>query len=151
MLDSLVRVSRRVGGVADLLDRDKRAAAARPLVIRAREICPSGPEPGHPAGWERQAAPNFPPKAFGPVPTVPAVNRLGKCGLGRALIRAGTSLLIAPRRQSPCPEPESQSDASRTPPFTTTQFHVLLTLSSKFFSIFHHCTCLLSVSGSYLA
>ena len=34
--------------------------------------------------------------------------------------------------------------------FAATQFHVLLTLSSKFFSNFHHCTCLLSVSGSYL-
>ena len=35
--------------------------------------------------------------------------------------------------------------------FTTIQFHVLLTLSSKFFSNFHHCTCLLSVLESYLA
>ena len=40
---------------------------------------------------------------------------------------------------------------SRKAPFTATQFHVLLTLSSKFFSNFHHCTCLLSVSGQYLA
>ena len=60
------------------------------------------------------------------------------------------SLLITTRRL-PATKPESPADTSRTPPFTTTQFHVLLTLSSKFFSIFHHCTCLLSVSGLYLA
>ena len=64
--------------------------------------------------------------------------------------RGEESLLIT-RPRLPPHEPESLADTSRTPAFTTTQFHVLLTLSSKFFSIFHHCTCLLSVSGSYLA
>ena len=63
---------------------------------------------------------------------------------------AAESLLIA-ATGPPNTELEPPADTSRTPPFTTTQFHVLLTLSSKFFSIFHHCTCLLSVSGSYLA
>ena len=42
-------------------------------------------------------------------------------------------------------------ETSRKAAFTAIQFHVLLTLSSKFFSNFHHCTCLLSVLGSYLA
>ena len=45
----------------------------------------------------------------------------------------------------------SPRNTSREASFTTTQFHVLLTLSSKFFANFHHCTCLLSVLGSYLA
>ena len=36
---------------------------------------------------------------------------------------------------------------SMAPLFTTAQFHDYLTLSSKFFSVFPHGTCLLSVSG----
>ena len=46
---------------------------------------------------------------------------------------------------------DPHEETSRKAAFTTIQFHVLLTLSSKFFSNFHHCTCLLSVLGLYLA
>lgn len=74
----------------------------------------------------------------------------GKVRPGGEPTRRPQSLLIKDRRL-PATKRESPADTSRTPPFTTTQFHVLLTLSSKFFSIFHHCTCLLSVSGLYLA
>ena len=49
------------------------------------------------------------------------------------------------------PKAGSPRTTSRKAVFTAAQFHVLLTLSSKFFSNFHHCTCLLSVLGSYLA
>ena len=70
----------------------------------------------------------------------------GKVRPGAEPARQAASLLITTRRL-PDTKLESPAETSRTPPFTTTQFHVLLTLSSKFFSIFHHCTCLLSVSG----
>ena len=49
------------------------------------------------------------------------------------------------------PRLDPAAATSRKAPFAAKQFHVLLTLSSKFFSNFHHCTCLLSVLGSYLA
>ena len=60
------------------------------------------------------------------------------------------SLLIG-RRGLPGPKAGFTRNTSRKASFTATQFHVLLTLSSKFFSNFHHCTCFLSVLGSYLA
>ena len=70
--------------------------------------------------------------------------------LGNQPTPNGTSYRIIPPGP-PKPRPEPPPDTSSAPLFTTAQFHVLLTLSSKFFSIFHHCTCLLSVSGLYLA
>ena len=147
MLDSLVRVSRRVGGVNDLLGKDKRAAAARLLAIRALENArPVRSQDTR--GWKPK--PPTSPTAFGPIPTVLAVNwRRNKARQPPAPTRS----VIADRSREgeTAVKPEPPPDTSKAPPFTTVQFHVLLTLSSKFFSIFHHCTCLLSVSGSYLA
>ena len=60
-------------------------------------------------------------------------------------------LLVRAEALAPAPRLDPLVATSRKAPFTATQFHVLLTLSSKFFSNFHHCTCLLSVSGPYLA
>ena len=81
MLDSLVRVSRRVGGVADLLATEMQTASAKKLAIRVRLAT------RRVRSQERKAQPqglNFTP-ALGPVPTVRCVNdtrnaaaRLGK-------------------------------------------------------------------------
>ena len=72
MLDSLVRVSRRVGGVADLLGREGRTATGCRLLYKSARD-PSGPKPGHRELQARGQATSS--QAFGPVPTVPAVNR----------------------------------------------------------------------------
>lgn len=109
---------------------------------------PSGPKPGHRELQAREG------KQLHPRPLVRSQQFLpstaGKVRPGGKPARHTQSLLIKEHRL-PATKLESPTDTSRTPPFTTTQFHVLLTLSSKFFSIFHHCTCLLSVSGLYLA
>jgi hypothetical protein len=147
MLDSLVRVSRRVGGAADLLGREGRTATGCRLLYKSARD-PSGPKPGHRELKAREG------KQLHPRPLVRSQRFLpstaGKVRPGGEPAQRAESLLITARRL-PTTKLESPADTSRTPPFTTTQFHVLLTLSSKFFSIFHHCTCLLSVSGSYLA
>lgn len=109
---------------------------------------PSGPKPGHRELQAREG------KQLHPGPPVQSQRFLPSTAKevrpGGEPARRTVSLLITARRL-PATKLEPFADTSRTPPFTTTQFHVLLTLSSKFFSIFHHCTCLLSVSGSYLA
>ena len=147
MLDSLVRVSRRVGGATDLLGRERRTATGCRLLYKsARGL--SGPKPGHRELQAREG------RQLHPRPLVQSQQFLpstaGKVRPGSKLTQRAESLLITTRRLL-ATKLESPADTSRAPPFTTTQFHVLLTLSSKFFSIFHHCTCLLSVSGLYLA
>ena len=143
MLDSLVRVSRRVGGVADLLGREGRTATGCRLLYKSARN-PSGPKPGHRELLAREG------RQLHPRPLVRSQRFLpstaGKVRPGIEQTPQAASLLIT-TRGLPNTKLESPADTSRTPPFTTTQFHVLLTLSSKFFSIFHHCTCLLSVSG----
>ena len=47
MLDSLVRVSRRVAASADLLCREWPTATARLLAIQVCHDCPLAPKPGH--------------------------------------------------------------------------------------------------------
>lgn len=71
MLDSLVRVSRRVGGVADLLATEMRTAPAKDARYTSPLSYPSDPEPGT-EGSTKQGS-NFTP-ALGPVPTVRRVN-----------------------------------------------------------------------------
>jgi hypothetical protein len=48
-------------------------------------------------------------------------------------------------------EEGTQQDETKSRTLTTQRFQGLLTLFSKFFASFHHCTCSLSVSGRYLA
>ena len=86
MLDSLVRVSRRVGGAADLLGREGRTATGCRLLYKSARD-PSGPKPGH---RELKAREGKQPlsQAFGPVPTVPAVNR-GESAAGRRACTTG--------------------------------------------------------------
>ena len=117
------------------------ACYTSPLVVL------SGPKPGHRA--LPTEASNFCP-GLRSGPNSSCRQHTGKVRPRDEPEQHGQSLLINPR-WPPATKLEFPVDTSRTPPFTTTQFHVLLTLSSKFFSIFHHCTCLLSVSGLYLA
>ena len=122
MLNSLVRVSRRVGGAADLLATEMQAVPTRTLAIRAcsstrrRQSQARGAWQGKPhqtsspttvrqqwfVAWRagRVQPPAKPTEARGP------------CGSA------------TPRLPSRQPEPPAPT--SRAPPFTTTQFHVLL-------------------------
>ena len=93
-----------------------------------------------------------PPRAFGPSPTVPTVKHVEMHP--RAPPADQPARLLTALDRQPCSSTlrlGPQCCTSREAAFTTIQFHVLLTLSSKFFSNFHHCTCLLSVLGLYLA
>ena len=114
MLDSLVRVSRRVGGNADLLAADPAGHMGRQAFSRRVQ------------SQERRARAqglNFTP-FLGPVPA----DRDARPGemlpptepMSRPSPR-GSRTETSPRRQPEPPEP-----TSRMPPLTTTQFHVLL-------------------------
>ena len=91
-------------------------------------------------------------QAFGASPTVPTVTTCEDAPArqktainpGRHCCSAQDKALIALRL-------DPHEETSRKAAFTTIQFHVLLTLSSKFFSNFHHCTCPLSAWWLYLA
>ena len=91
---------------------------------------PSGPKPGHRELRAREG------KQLHPRPLVRSQRFLpstaGKVRPGAEHAPQAASLLIT-TRGLPDTKLESPADTSRTPPFTTTQFHVLLTLSSKFF------------------
>ena len=93
MLDSLVRVSRRVGGAADLLDREMRTATEHCSIY----------ESSHVPVWFRarrtglKAEPTTSPEAFGLSQTVPVVNCGGNAP-GRKARQAAKSLLIKDNR-----------------------------------------------------
>ena len=70
MLDSLVRVSRRVGGVADLLATEMQTASAKKLAIRVR-LATRRVQSQEQRAWPQ--GPNF-TSALGLVPTVRCVN-----------------------------------------------------------------------------
>ena len=105
MLDSLVRVSRRVGGAADLLATELRATAGR------------GKRPGAQAGartspWKSSDRQRDVAWRAGEMQPAEARTRAERpCG----------SLQPTPNQR----QPEPPAPTSRTPPFTTTQFHVL--------------------------
>ena len=121
MLDSLVRVSRRVGGAADLLATEMEAARENALAIRASLATRRrrSQEPG--ASPQGQ---NF-TRALGPTDNGSSRERAEKCSRRRRKTKTrgpyGSDTPQLPRRQ-----PEPRLATSRTPPFTTTQFHVLL-------------------------
>ena len=122
MLDSLVRVSRRVGGVTDLLATEMPTAPARALAIQA-DSSTRRPRRQNARARHRKRQRTSPRATFlsqrfvaqnpGEVqpPTVPTGTRR-PCG--------------SDEPRPPGRQPESPRPASRAPPFTTTQFHVLL-------------------------
>ena len=119
MLDSLVRVSRRVGGAADLLATDTRSVPRH-----------SGGDHSNPRRPRRlgaklqQAEAHLPQSPSGTQPTVRRVKQR-RSAANETTNRASASLQITDARMRPRRlEPPSQT--SRTPPFTTKQFHVLL-------------------------
>ena len=122
-------------------DRNRRVACC---TSRPRRL--SDPEPGHRELTPRRELhprPLVRSQQFPPSIPVKIHSRAERTSRRR-------SLLI--RRQEPTrPKAGFTGKTSRKAAFTAIQFHVLLTLSSKFFSNFHHCTCFLSVLGSYLA
>ena len=119
------------------------------LAIQVRVGCLSGLEPGDRELMHKARTSS---RATGLVPTVPAVNPVRDAPVDSHWYQRSESLLIPTTADSDqVPRIGSDRTTSRKASFTATQFHVLLTLSSKFFSNFHHCTCLLSVLGSYLA
>jgi hypothetical protein len=122
MLDSLVRVSRRVGGAADLLATEMPAAPEKALAIQADS---STRRP------RRQRARARPPKGRRTSPrTTFHRQRFVAHSPGEVQPTTGPTETPSPRgSQTPEPpsrQPESPRPASRAPPFTTTQFHVLL-------------------------
>jgi hypothetical protein len=146
MLDSLVRVSRRVGGATKLLVTEMLTARANSLVIQVNSGTrhPRRQEP-RACSQRKQTSPRSTFRKQWFVTSSPGEVQ-PPAELTEARCPCGSHSPQLPRCQ-----PESPGPSSRAPPFTTAQFHVLLTLSSKFFSIFLHSTCSLSVSGSYLA
>ena len=96
MLDSLVRVSRRVGGAADLLATEMRAARENSLAIRARLATRRARSQKRRA---RAQVPNFTP-ALGPVPAVRCVKGWRNAAKERADERA-PSLLIGNTQAAP--------------------------------------------------
>ena len=83
MLDSLVRVSRRVEAFTDLLGRERRTATEALLAVQVRTDLPVGSGARTP-GANAEAKTSS--QAFGPVPTVPAVNPGKDAPVARASI-----------------------------------------------------------------
>jgi len=137
MLDSLVRVSRRVGGAADLLATEikstripaARGDRSRGLAAREDDELHPGPRSAD-SGSSRQ---------------VPE-----KCSRRRSRPKRG---VLADRARPGRPAANlNLRDPLREPlRLPLHSFTYSWTLSSKFFSTFPHGTCSLSVSGSYLA
>ena len=122
MLNSLVRVSRRVGGAADQKATDMRPASARMLVIRDR----SNTRP------RRSQEPEAPESKLPKTSLQPSVRQerfvaWGDSGLQQRIrpTKAGRPC-GSPKPKPTDPLPEPPPPTSRAPPFTTTQFHVLL-------------------------
>ena len=122
MLDSLVRVSRRVGGVTDLLATEMPTAPAKVLAIQADSSTRRSQRQRTGACHckQQQTSPGttFRNQRFvaqNPREVQPPTEQT------RARCPRGSDTPQPPRRQ-----PESLRPASRAPPFTTTQFHVLL-------------------------
>ena len=125
MLDSLVRVSRRVGGTADLLATERPSAPAKGARYTRRLWYPPAAETG------ARGSPDDPRAASelhpGPRSGASGSSRQPpeKCSPRRAGSRAASSRIAGaavPRRR----QPESPAATSRVPPFTAAQFHVLL-------------------------
>ena len=81
MLDSLVRVSRRVEAFTDLLGRERRTATEALLAVQVRTDLPVGSGARTP-GANAEAKTSS--QAFGPSPTVPAVKPPGDAPAERA-------------------------------------------------------------------
>ena len=125
MLDSLVRVSRRVGGTADLLATETPSAPAGALAIRdgSGTRRPRRQEPGAcrtARGSTSKLRPG-PRSAAGGSSREPPE----KCSPRRSRRRDASSR-IADSADGGGRRPESPTATSRVPPFTAAQFHVLL-------------------------
>ena len=123
MLDSLVRVSRRVGGIADLLATEWRAAPAKTLTA---ELSSVPAEQG-----ARQRGLRTPKRTETSPRSVVLVQRFVACESREvrpeiAAQRPAESLRIPAQTPATVSQPESRLPTSRLPPFTSTQFHVLL-------------------------
>ena len=141
MLDSLVRVSRRVGGATDLLGREMRTATERCSLYESSQL-PVGRGARTPGAASRTD--NF-TQAVWSLSNGSCGKLQGKCSRDRA---STSCQVIADQRQQGEQRPSLSSlqklrEPLRLPPHSFTYY---LTLSSKFFSIFPHGTCLLSVS-----
>ena len=114
MLDSLVRVSRRVGGAADInttetpAETGSRSRLRQSQESRRLQLLHRGLRQAHRSG--RNGSSHKVQK---------------KCSYGEEAIEQAGSEDPKPARP-PTPQPESFGRISRAPPFTTTQFHVLL-------------------------
>jgi hypothetical protein len=169
MLDSLVRVSRRVGWLADTDATDLQCLGkkARHCESRGDESCrqETSVHSTHIPSQMRQADTVYTrssqPNSLGSRDTgteVPAGNKPVFCWCNNRSWRSSTENAFTERINV------SQSrlaiahwthytngklnpvDCKQLHPFTSKRFHALLTLSSKFFATFPHGTCLLSVS-----
>ena len=125
MLDSLVRVSRRVGGTADLLATETPSAPARALAIRDGS-CTRRPRRQEP-GACRTARGSTSKLRPGPRSAASGSSREPpeKCSPRRGR-RSAASSRIADAADGRGRWPESPAATSRVPPFTAAQFHVLL-------------------------
>ena len=124
MLDSLVRVSRRVGGAADLLVTEMPAALGQAvLAIRAGSHYPPHTGDRNPRLATTRAT-NF-TQALVLRAAVRHVKPRRSAVVDRAA-RARRVLADHARTRRPDANLNLHEPTSRTPPFTTTQFHVLL-------------------------
>ena len=90
MLDSLVRVSRRVGGAADLLATEMQAVPVKTLAVRACLATRRVRSQEREAQVLASQAPNF-TRALGPAPAVRCVNGRRNAATGSPRRRAGSS------------------------------------------------------------
>ena len=145
MLDSLVRVSRRVGGAADLLTTERRAVPVRHSLYEPAPYLPAA-EPGT-RGWG--TSPQLHPRPRSTTSSS-SCEEQEKCSRPQSKAKPG---VLADLANPTCPT-DSLNLLLRLRAHLRLPLHSFTyswTLSSKFFSTFPHGTCLLSVSGSYLA
>ena len=133
VLDSLVRVSRRVGVIAMSTTRSLNSNLITPL---RQEEPPSKLDRPYPT---REESPIRAYPCYKPSPICTP-----ETGQKHAVVSASLC-----RPPGPGLHPLQGLSAFRT--LTTQRFQGLLTPFSKFFASSHHCTCSLSVSGQYLA
>ena len=124
MLDSLVRVSRRVGGAADLLATETQPAQETVLAIRGRPLTRRLRSPERGAGTQASPSSNFTHVRGAPPAVRRAKHRRSAAAEPSQPERRVLADPIRPGRQAL--NLNLRCQLRETPPFTTAQFHALL-------------------------
>ena len=122
MVDSLVRVSRRVGGATDLLATEMQTVPVKDTCYTSLLSYPSKPKPETRGSATRtKLHPGSRSSSNGSLREQPE-----KCSRQPAKKTTASRPCGSDKPQLASRQPEPRVATSRTPPFTTTQFHVLL-------------------------